>query len=249
MRQTAVLLLSGLDPSGAAGISADIETLAYHHVVPLPIITALTAQNTQCVRTQKAVSVALIDEQTQMLSADVSYQAVKIGLLASAAQIKWLGKFAQTQTCPIVLDPIIRASSGAVFLNADKLHLLKQYVLPFVTLLTPNIAELTALTRVNDTDQAAKILSCSWLLATNGASQNIEHRLYENGIYRCSFYNPKLPHHYHGSGCTLASAAAAQLALGKAVDHACEQALNYTYQTLKSAIKLGKKQAHPKRFI
>ena len=249
MENEAVLVLSGLDPSGAAGISADIETLKQFRVTALPIITTLTVQNTQSVVATQSVDAQLIAQQFNHLQDDIEFAVVKIGLLSSSKQIQTIADLTQGKT--IVLDPIVCASTGKGFLDAHLIDTLKQQLLPLVKIITPNNAELQALSGEHNEQLAIGKLNCEWVLLTaaDSCEAQIEHRLYHHKkIVKC-FYYKKLPGNYHGSGCTLASAIAALLALGLAVDIACGRALDYTYQTLLNANSIGKMQYHPNRYL
>jgi hydroxymethylpyrimidine/phosphomethylpyrimidine kinase len=150
-----------------------------------------------------------------------------------------------------VLDPIINASTGVCFLPKKLINALKENLLPKTTLLTPNMAELFALTDEQDEQKAIKKLTCEWVLLTKTdvSDKNIEHRLYRHGVLIKSFNYQKLPHNYHGSGCTLASSIAALLAKKNRMEIACQIALDYTYQTLLNAKRVGKIQHHPNRHL
>jgi len=245
-----VLVLSGLDPCGGAGISADIETINQFGVTPLPIVTTLTVQNTQSVKLAQAVDEKLIAEQFNHLKEDVDFSVVKIGLLSSNAQIQTIASLLKTcETAAVVLDPIVSSSTGQQLLEDQALKTLKQDLLPMVTVLTPNVAELKALSSMVDEQKAIESLPCEWVLltTTDTSKDEIEHRLYHHGQCIERFTYVKLPGQYHGSGCTLSSAIGALLASGVDVDIACKRALDYTYQSLLNAKSIGKMQYHPNR--
>lgn len=245
-----VLVLSGLDPCGGAGISADIETINQFSVTPLPIVTTLTVQNTQSVKSTQAVDVELITEQFNHLKEDIDFSVVKIGLLSSKLQIQTIASLLKICEAPIVvLDPIVSSSSDQQLLDKQALKSLKQDLLPMVTVLTPNVAELNALSSIDDEQQAIESLPCEWVLltTTDTSKDEIEHRLYHHAQCVERFTYVKLPGDYHGSGCTLSSAISALLALGIDVNIACKRALDYTYQSLLNAKSIGKMQYHPNR--
>jgi len=245
-----VLVLSGLDPCGGAGISADIETINQFGVTPLPIVTTLTVQNTQSVKSTQAVDIELITEQFNHLKEDIDFSVVKIGLLSSKFQIQTIASLLKTCEVPIVvLDPIVSSSSDQQLLDKQALKSLKQDLLPMVTVLTPNVAELNALSSIDDEQQAIESLPCEWVLltTTDTSKDEIEHRLYHHAQCVECFTYVKLPGDYHGSGCTLSSAISALLALGIDVNIACKRALDYTYQSLLNAKSIGKIQYHPNR--
>ncbi|MGE4570827.1 MAG: hydroxymethylpyrimidine/phosphomethylpyrimidine kinase [Gammaproteobacteria bacterium] len=245
-----VLVFAGLDPSGGAGISADIEAINQFGITTLPIVTVLTVQNTCEVTQLEAVDCALIEAQYRAVVADIDFQVVKIGLLGSTEQIKTIAHcLSEKPQLSIVLDPIIRASSDKQLVDESAILAMRKQLIPLATIITPNQAELSLLVPDLDESSAIKLLNCPWILltGTDGVQKEIEHRLYCQGELHSSFRYVKLPGEYHGSGCTLASAISALLALGIDVDIACKRALDYCYQTLLSAKKLGKMQYHPNR--
>jgi hydroxymethylpyrimidine/phosphomethylpyrimidine kinase len=160
----AVLVLSGLDPCGGAGISADIETINQFGLTPLPIVTTMTVQNTQSVAEVQVVDVELITKQFHHLQADIDFKVVKIGLLCASEQIRVIADLVQDKT--IVLDPIIKASSEETLLQTQAIDTLKQDLLPLVKIITPNMAELHALSGEKDEQKAIEKLACEWVLLT-----------------------------------------------------------------------------------
>jgi len=245
-----VLLFSGLDPSGAAGVSADIETINQFGVTPLPIITTLTAQNTQRVLSLEPTKSSLLELQFKLIDEDISFNTVKIGLLGSPYQVKVISKLLREKRgVNIVLDPIISSSTEHVLSSNEMIDAIKKELIPLCLILTPNLAELNALAPGLNEESAISSLNCPWVLLTTSDSSEIqvEHRLYHDSNLIRKFTYKKLAGQYHGSGCTLSSAIAALVALDVGVEDACEKALDYTYQSLLSAKKVGKMQYHPNR--
>ncbi|MGE4594617.1 MAG: hydroxymethylpyrimidine/phosphomethylpyrimidine kinase [Gammaproteobacteria bacterium] len=245
-----VLVFSGLDPSGGAGISADIETINQFGITTLPIVTVLTAQNTYEVVQLEVVDCTLIEAQYRAVMTDIDFQVVKIGLLGSTKQINTIANcLREKPQLTVVLDPIIRASSDRQLVDENTILAMREQLFPLATIITPNQAELALLAPDLDEPSAVKSLNCPWVLltGTDSSHNEIEHRLYQQGELHGRFNYVKLPGEYHGSGCTLASAISALLALGIDVDIACKRALDYCYQTLLNAKKLGKMQYHPNR--
>ena len=247
-----VLLFSGLDPSGAAGVVADIETINQFGLTSLPIITTLTVQNSQEIKVVETTSQTLIEAQFQALTEDIAFQTIKIGLLGSLGQVKTIIKLLNTKPeLSIILDPIITSGNDEVLLDEDVINVMRNELIPLVTILTPNLAELSYLAPNLDEQSAVSSLDCPWILVTTADSSEveIEHRLYHHSKLVGQFPYKKLPGKYHGSGCTLTSAISALIASGVPVKIACKRALDYTYQTLLSAKKLGKMQYHPNRTL
>ena len=245
-----VLLFSGLDPSGAAGVSADIETINQFGITPLPIITTLTVQNTQNVTFLEATNNSLIQAQFKSIKEDIDFKVVKIGLLGSSSQIKAIAKLLINRTdLSIVLDPIIVSSSDNELSTDSMIEVMRNDLIPLCSLLTPNLSELSSLAPGLNEQSAVASLKCPWVLVTTSDSSEveIEHRLYHHSNLVSKFTYKKLPGNYHGSGCTLSSAISALIATDVSVEDSCRRALDYTYQTLLNAKKLGKMQYHPNR--
>jgi len=252
LRADTVLLFSGLDPSGAAGIVADIETINQFGMTSLPIITTLTVQNTQEVKLVEVTSHTFIEAQFQALTKDIAFQTVKIGLLGSLEQIKKIIKLLNTRPdLSIILDPIIISGNDETLLDEDTINLMRDELVPLATILTPNLTELSLLAPGLDEQSAVSSLHCPWVLVTTADNSQgyIEHHLYHHSELVSQFPYKKLPGKYHGSGCTLSSAISALIASDVPVKIACKRALDYTYQTLLSAKKLGKMQYHPNRTL
>ena len=245
-----VLLFSGLDPSGAAGISADIETINQFGLNPLPIVTSLTAQNTQRVESIDVVKDSLLEKQFNLLDEDISFNTVKIGLLGSVSQIKTISRLiGEKNTLNVVVDPILISGTQENMSSIKMVGVMKKYLFPKCTILTPNLEELNLLSPGLSEKEAVSSLNCPWVLVTTSDSSkiDIEHRLYNKSSLIRRFNYKKLPDKFHGSGCTLSSAISALLAKGIAIEEACDQGLAYTYQCLLNAKKLGKMQYHPIR--
>ena len=245
-----VLLFSGLDPSGAAGISADIETINQFGLNPLPIVTSLTAQNTQRVESIDVVKDSLLEKQFNLLDEDISFNTVKIGLLGSVSQIKTISRLiGEKITLNVILDPILISGTQENMSSIKMVGVMKKYLFPKCTILTPNLEELNLLSPGLSEKEAVSSLNCPWVLVTTSDSSkiDIEHRLYNKSSLIRRFNYKKLPDKFHGSGCTLSSAISALLAKGIAIEEACDQGLAYTYQCLLNAKKLGKMQYHPIR--
>jgi hydroxymethylpyrimidine/phosphomethylpyrimidine kinase len=236
-----VLVFSGLDPSGGAGLNADIETLHTNQVNTLPIATVLTAQNSQTFKSTYNVDVNLIKQQYQLIEDEFKIDAIKLGLLGDKKQLSMIGNILRNKNIPIVCDPIISTSSGELVMS--NILDFKKYILPYITLLTPNKKEYALL--LNE----EKTLNCPWVLITAGDDDTevIQHQLLHKGKLVKTFEFKKLPFHYHGSGCTLSSSITAFLAKGDTMESACEKGLNYTYESLLAAKKIGANNYRPKR--
>ena len=216
-----ILLFSGLDPTGAAGVTADIETINHFELTPLPIITSLTAQNTQRVGSLEVTKDSLIESQFNLIVEDISFNTVKIGLLGSVSQIKTISNLLDEKSpLNIILDPILLSGTQENLSSNQMIEAMKSHLIPKCLILTPNIEELNCLTPGLNEQSAVLSLNCPWVLVTTSDSSEVEveHRLYNKGSLIRRFSYKKLPGIYHGSGCTLSSAISALIARGVAID-------------------------------
>ncbi|MDF1643791.1 MAG: bifunctional hydroxymethylpyrimidine kinase/phosphomethylpyrimidine kinase [Pseudomonadales bacterium] len=254
-----VLCLSGLDPSGGAGIQADIETLASLGCHCAPIITALTIQDSSNVADLVSVDPVLIGRQFETIFADMPISAVKIGLLADAAVVKQIAtKLAKHPDIPVILDPVLKASGGTELANQHVIDAVREQLLPETFLITPNANEAQRLCPASDTtnektsEQCASYLhsrGCAHVFITGGDSpgKEVTNQLFSAGQSPQSFRWPRLTGNFHGSGCTLAAAISGFIAKGLPVPEALFQAQQYTHEALASAQPLGKGQLIPIR--
>jgi hydroxymethylpyrimidine/phosphomethylpyrimidine kinase len=246
-----VLTLSGLDPQGSAGISADIVSINNAQSVALPIITNLTAQNTQKVFAIHTVDSNIIIQQFDAIVQDSHIDIIKIGLITNENS-KALEYILSCTSAKVILDPIIKSSTHNTFINKNIL----QTLLPKVFMVTPNAYELETLTGEKNQEIAIQKLNIPWvvLTQTDTSIDIITHKLFHNATLIKEFSYQKLVGDYHGSGCVLSSTIAGKLATLESVNDmdiiaACEYGFNYTYQTLLHAIKIGKMQFSPNHFF
>ena len=250
-----VLCLSGLDPTGGAGLGADIETCLANGVHALGVVTALTVQDTTNVEMIKPVPKRLLQRQLDCLIADCSPSAVKIGLIGARDQIPMLAELANSLDVPVVCDPILRAGGGRVLLTSNVMQALHAELLPHVTILTPNSAELHRLApgARNDAAAAAVLLQsgCRHVLVTRGDENrsDVVNTWYQSKTGAVSWQWERLPQQFHGAGCTLATAIAAQLAHGKSIHAAMQLAQQYTQAALKDPLLVGRGRAIPGRLV
>lgn len=247
-----VLCASGHDPTGGAGIHADIEAIAGNGAHALSLITAHTVQDTQDVVRVSPVAPILLASQIETLLADCSISAFKIGLLGDAQQIPVLVSAIAQAKVPVVLDPILRAGGGASLASAALQAALQELLLPHVTVLTPNAAEARRLTRKDSLDEAAQVLQKAGVrhvLITGGdePGATVTNRWYHANAAPRVFEWPRLPGGFHGAGCTLAAAIAANLARGLSIEAALEQAQRYTHESLARAFRIGQGRQIPGR--
>ena len=250
----AVICFAGLDPSGGAGLQADIEAIASCGAHALPIATCLTVQNTTAATAVHAIDSEIIEQQFNCLAEDIHFSACKIGVIPNkeiATCITNLIK--QFPNMPVIYDPVIAASHGSEFTNSKTLDSIKTNLLPHVTVMTPNTQEARQLLNndIDEISQAYKLLEygTKYVLVT-GADETTEHvnntLLSEQGVIK-NYQFQRLPFQYHGSGCTLSSALASLLAQSIPLQQAVQQAQDFTYSALENAQAIGKGQLLPKR--
>lgn len=252
-----VLALSGHDPSGAAGVQADIEALAHTGCHCISVITSLTAQNTAVFSSVTPQLPARFREQLELLTQDITVDACKIGLIGSIELIEIIGDYLTSARAsarfPVVLDPVLGAGVGTDLSSPGLIRAMTDCLCPHTSVITPNLEEAQALTGCNETRQALHRLlglGCDTALITaadQAGEQVINTWMSETReIHR--YHWDRLPGAYHGSGCTLSASLAGRLALGDPVRVAVENAQAYTWKTLKHARQFGQSQLHPNRF-
>jgi hydroxymethylpyrimidine/phosphomethylpyrimidine kinase len=237
-RPPIVLAFSAHDPSGAAGIQADIESIHRNGARCVSVLTALTAQNTGTFETLLPQQPVNFIEQATMLLADINIDAFKIGLVGSAELVNIIADIvARYPELPVVLDPVLHAGVGTGLASAELITQLIQRLIPLTTVLTPNLKEAQRLSGETDSDAAAAVLlnsGCRNVLIT-GADEQTD-RADTEPVH---FDWDRLPGVYHGSGCTLAAAIAAQLAQHNDVVKAVTVAQQYCWQALAHGYPTG----------
>lgn len=250
-----VLCLSGHDPSGGAGIQADIEAVFANNAFAATVITCLTVQDSHKISALKSVDPDLLEQQAMMILKDYhgAIKAIKIGLLGSIDIARRVAKILTAYPqIPVVLDPVLAASGGGAEASQALSTFITQELLPLTTLITPNREEarmLSGQTSVADSAKALLATGCKAVLITGAdeeKSKKVTNQLFFNDNQH-SWQWAKLPGDFHGSGCTLAAAIAAHLAQGQSIVDAVENAQHYTWHSLCRAIKPGHGQAIPGR--
>ena len=219
MRPRTALTIAGSDSGGGAGIQADLKTFLDHGVYGMSVVCALTAQNTRAVTGVWGVDPAFVVRQLEAVFDDLPVDAVKIGMLGTAAVTRAVAGFLRGRDVPIVLDPVMVAKSGDTLLDADAVAALREELLPLATLVTPNLPEAGVLGKFSD----PAIL----LKDGHGTGEDVVDVLIR-GQHRREFRHPRVPsRHTHGTGCTLSAAIAARLARGEGLEAACGGAIAY----------------------
>ncbi|WP_286222811.1 bifunctional hydroxymethylpyrimidine kinase/phosphomethylpyrimidine kinase [Marinobacter apostichopi] len=248
-------MLSGLDPSGGAGIQADIQAVTSLGCHPLPVLTCLTVQDTTNVYGAEAVDAELVRQQLKCVADDAPIHAIKTGALGNAAIVDVLVEFlAQHPGIPVITDPVIKAAGGGDLADDDLIAAMKQRLFPMAEMITPNGIELSILGDHNDSAQAAQNLldgGCKSVLATggHGTGLHIINTLFNHTPDPMTWEIERVGGEYHGTGCTLAAAIAAGRACGLSPRAAISQAQNYVNRAILHALEVGKGQPVPDRGI
>lgn len=248
-----VLVIAGLDPSGGAGLVADVQTITALGAHPAAVATTITVQDTRNAHQRFPLPAALVRDQAAAVLADMPVAAIKLGLLGNAAVAQAVAALlAAHASIPVVLDPVLVAGGGAALADDDLLAALRD-LLPRTTLLTPNGAECRRLAPAHRAPaaQARALLECGcgYVLLTGGDddSADVRNHLFGPAGEERSYRWPRLAGSFHGSGCTLAAAAAAGLAHGLPVAAAVTEAQQFTWTALRGARRLGRGQRIPDR--
>jgi len=251
-----VLVFAGHDPSGGAGIQADIESIIANGCRCVSVITALTAQNTARFNQFYPQKKSRFREQAELILADISVHACKIGLIGSIKLTQEICNILDSLTdgIPVVLDPVLVTGTGKSIADNPLIIALKKYLFRYTTVLTPNTVEARLLTGQDDIYKAAEKLlkwGCRSVLITGAdeKTSKVKNILFGQNFATVHYDWERLPGVYHGSGCTLSSSIAAQLALGSDIITAVNNAQEFTWQSLKHGYQVGSKQKHPNRFF
>lgn len=251
-----VLIFAGHDPTGGAGIQADIETLISLGCHPAPVVTALTVQDTIGVKRFVPVDPELVIEQARAVLEDMPVAACKTGMLGSTANATAIGSLLHDyEHLPVVVDPVLASGRGDPLSEEPLEQALKTMLFPHTTLVTPNTLEAQRLAPGADTvDARAQALltdGCEYVLLTGGhaADPEVINRLYGGHRLLETYRWKRLPENFHGSGCTLAAACAANLAHGVDIMSAVAEAQDFAWRTLANARRLGMGQLLPDRLF
>lgn len=257
-----VLAFGATDPSGGAGLQADVLTIASMGCHPLSVVTAVTVQDTGGVDDVLPIDAEWVSDQARAVLEDMPVMAFKIGLLGSLENIAAIAEvISDYPDIPLVFDPVLASGGGDELTNEDMLDALRELLLPQTTILTPNSIEARRLIQDEDNDEdnpdlpecAKRIvqLGCEYVLVTgtHEHTPKVINTLYnEGGVVRTDSWM-RLAGVYHGSGCTLASAIASLLANGLSVEEAVKEAQEFTWQALQNAFRPGMGQHIPDRLF
>ena len=244
------LSIAGSDSCGGAGIQADIKTMTLNGVYAMSAVTALTAQNTTGVSAILEADADFLEKEINAVFEDIFPDAVKIGMVSSSALIEVIAqrlKFYQAEN--IVVDPVMVATSGARLINDSAINTLEEKLLPIADVITPNIPETEVLSgmKISDKDDMEKAavsigekFKCAVLVKGGHSINDADDILYSNG--KITYFKGKRIDNpnTHGTGCTLSSAIAANLAKGYSLEKSVERAKEYISGALGAMLDLGK---------
>jgi hydroxymethylpyrimidine/phosphomethylpyrimidine kinase len=256
-----VMTIAGSDPTGGAGLQADLLALASMGCHPVSVVTAITIQDSVGVEDVMPLDPEWVIDQARCVLEDMPVAAFKIGLLGSTEIIAALAELlSDYPDIPLVLDPILASGRGDDMVSEDMVAAMRELIIPQSTIITPNSMEARRLAEddLDDDESSLELcanrlldLGCEYVLIT-GTHENtpqVVNTLYrQEGVVRTDSWQ-RLPGSYHGSGCTLASAIAATLARGFDMADAVREGQEYTWQTLKNALRLGMGQQIPDRLF
>lgn len=250
-----VLCISGHDPTGGAGIQADIEAVAARGARAVTLVTALTLQDTHQVKAFQCVDPGFLLQQGRSLLAELPVAAVKIGMLGNEEILSVVVELLRDcMAIPRIVDPVLAGGGGGLLTGSSMVEAIREQLLPLTTLLTPNAPELAALAGgLEAPDLAAGFLieqGCKQVLVTgtHNPGAQVINTLYDDKGLVAEWAWPRLARSFHGSGCTLAAAIAAELAKGFNSKEASAIAQQYCIETLTAGYQPANGQYFPNRF-
>ena len=239
-----ILSIGGSDPSSGAGIQSDIKTFSNHDVYGFTVVTAITSQNTRKVTSIEPVSAKSLRAQFDSILSDFHIDAIKIGMVYNSQIIKVIHSKLRNIKAPIVIDPIIKSTTGAILLKKNALRDYKKMMIPLADVITPNKYEAKVLSGISNTNKSAKKIQsmgakCVIITgATSSNSQISDFVLEENKEYMIS--GGKIPIRNHGSGCNYSASISVSLAKGNTIRYAVKTAKDYVYQSIRNSKKIGR---------
>ena len=256
MTRPCVLVFAGSDPSGGAGIHADVQAVGAMGAHALAVITALTVQDNDRVHAVHPVPARWMQQQAQVLIEKIDVAAVKIGIVGNSANAKIIAGVinalrARNPDLPVVLDPVLASGHGDSLARENAAQMIAPLI-PLATLLTPNLPEAATLSegerRTDGQVDALLQMGCQHVLLKggHGVGEQVINRWYTAGMSRMWSFD-RLPGAFHGSGCTLASAIAAALALGMPMEQALDAAQAFCHQALQESFAIADGQRIPHR--
>ncbi|MDC1173702.1 hydroxymethylpyrimidine/phosphomethylpyrimidine kinase [Methylophilaceae bacterium] len=257
-----VMTFSATDPSGGAGLQADVLTLASLGCHPLSVTTGITVQDTVGVDSLMALGSEWVNDQARSILEDMDVVIFKCGVLSSLENMTAVAEIvADYPNIPLIIDPVLASGRGDDLANADMLLAMTELLFPQSLLITPNSFEARRLViedneefssiTIEECAERLRVMGCenTLITGTHEKTDSVINTLFDHQGQPTPFYWDRLPGNYHGSGCTLTSAIAGYYAQGLSLEVAVEEAQNFTWHTLNNAFKPGMGQSIPDRFF
>ena len=244
------LSIAGTDPTGGAGIMADLKSFQARSVYGMAVVTSVVAQNTKGVQLIRHLDQEILEEQLKSVFQDIVPDAIKTGMLAQVETIELVASYLAEQKCPYVLDPVMVATSGDRLIEEDAIQALKTKLLPLATIITPNLPEAEVLVgrtlkSENDIMNAGrwirKELEVKNVVIKGGHLAKVasDYLFLEDGEVRIISAERIATNHTHGTGCTYAAVITAELAKGRTVVQAVETAKRFITEAIQTVPELG----------
>ncbi|MDA3129560.1 bifunctional hydroxymethylpyrimidine kinase/phosphomethylpyrimidine kinase [Aliibacillus thermotolerans] len=245
-----VLTIAGTDPTGGAGIHADLKTFQECTAYGMAVVTSVVAQNTEGVRNYVNVSLEMLEEQIEAVFDDIYPDAVKTGMIATPEMIEKIASLLEKEDVPLVVDPVMVATSGDSLMEKETVQLMKERLLPLATIATPNISEAEILIgksirSLKEAEEAAQqIVEETKVKATivkgGHLTEEATDILYTDGKWE-RFSAPRTEtKHTHGTGCTFSAAIAAKLARGRSIEEAVSESKTFITNAIAETLAIGK---------
>ena len=259
-----ILTFAASDPTGGAGIQADLMTQTSLGCYPLSVLTAITCQDTSRVSDVVPIDPSIVEKQARLILNETKIDVIKCGVMASEENIKVISEIIKDYPdVPVVIDPILSSGRGDNLALGDSLQLMIRHLFPLAEIITPNVneaAKIISNKNISEIDEDLLFIGKSLMdlgpknVLITAADYQVDKKILTNTLF-CqdggifNFDHERLPQSFHGSGCTLASAIAAYLAQGMSIHTAVEEAQKFTIDTLKNGLVNGNGQLIPNRFF
>ena len=259
-----ILTFAASDPTGGAGIQADLMTQTSLGCYPLSVLTAITCQDTSGVSDVVPIDPSIVEKQARLILNETKIDVIKCGVMASEENIKVISEIIKDYPdVPVVIDPILSSGRGDNLALGDSLQLMIRHLFPLAEIITPNVneaAKIISNKNISEIDEDLLFIGKSLMdlgpknVLITAADYQVDKKTLTNTLF-CqdggifNFDHERLPQSFHGSGCTLASAIAAYLAQGMSIHTAVEEAQKFTIDTLKNGLVNGNGQLIPNRFF
>ena len=245
------LTIAGTDPSGGAGIQADLKTFQEREVYGMSIVTSLVAQNTTGVQAVHHVPVAFLEQQLESIFSDITPAAVKTGMIASEEMMRCVAAALRNSRAVYVMDPVMYAKSGHALMGEDTRDALKKHLVPLAALITPNIPEAEELTGIHIEDEHGMKAAAKMIVREYGAKAVLMKGghmegaaaadwLYDGSSFTAYSAERIQTKHTHGTGCTYSAAITAELAKGKSLQEAVRIGKDFVTDAIQYSLQIGK---------